>query len=195
MAKSQETGLRSRISRAASGKDWRERFRELGIRTVADAASVVYAEQEGFGDDGIVVDEGVVVVTNCSAAKTSIANGTPRELYTGKAQQRLFRVAEQGGWRHGIISDLYGLVGSAEKVDNYDVGPNNLTEADLMDVGMMIRRQCEEHGIETLVFVASSPIMATPYLVMLLASGTRFVYTTSLGRIVHAEGNPHAKVS
>lgn len=161
-----KTIRRPDISKGLGSKEWPQVIAWLGGAVVNDA--------------GYPPDRRTILTTNCSAQKADIREGTPHELYVGNPQQRLHAFCVERAQHYGILSDHYGLVYHDQVIQNYDVAPSNVADEELWRMGQIIREKCEARGFDYLHYVASSPVMACPYFIMLAASGIPFAYSTRL---------------
>lgn len=125
---------------------------------------------------------GALYVTNCCGTKgIHLQTGTPDVFYTGPNQQRFIQSMKAKGLEWAILSDLYGIHFSDEELPLYDLAPDQLTQQELWNKGLLIRAKLfvRYGGLPIVVYVKGIPSTSLPYVIMLKAAGLTVAISSS----------------
>lgn len=145
--------VRLREKRKVFPKTWKEDYlKHYNVTHIQNPNDLPY------GDN-------VIYCTSCTGTKSGLSRGTAKQMYAGKLNQKFYNYMEQNNIRYGTISGHLGLVLQDEEFDAYDLHTTDMIfEEILIDYGKKIAKQCEQNGIDTIVFCYSSPLMSEPFI-------------------------------
>lgn len=142
-----------REKRKVFPKTWKEDYKKhFNTIHISDPKDLPY------GDN-------VIYCTSCTGTKSGLDRGTAKQMYAGKLNQKFYNHMEEKNIPYGTVSGHLGLVLQHEEFDAYDLHTTDMIfEEILIDYGKKIAKQCEENGIDTIVFCYSSPLMSEPFI-------------------------------
>jgi len=121
--------------------------------------------------------------TSCSKTKNSLKKGIPKNFYQGRYNNLFYKFAEKYDLKYGVISDKYGIHMYNEKLEFYDIHPNELTYKNKRELGIKIRKKIKKYGFKKLIFYYPSPLLSHPYFEMLWYSKIPIYYISRIGLI------------
>lgn len=122
---------------------------------------------------------GVLFVHPCCRGKRiTQVSVTPDKLYQSKYLKRFVRNCIHTNKDWAILSDLHGFVMPDDLLLPYEHSPGQMTNEDLWTLGAQLRRQFALESWTSVHFVGTNPFLQRPYLIIMLASGIPFTYST-----------------
>lgn len=82
------------------------------------------------------------------------------------------------------LSDKYGLIGSNQIIENYELAPTDLKPEDIENLKTLIKSQLSKyHKVRTIVYYSHSPMMCSFYLKLLKDLDYKKILITNFDRI------------
>lgn len=166
--------LTPKRKRMVHPKTWKEDYLNVyGVEHISKNSDLPY------GDN-------VIYCTSCSGNKDGeVEFGTPKQIYASKLNQAFYNHLESVGMRHGTLSGHLGLIMDDQVFQTYDDGGTSDIEyeEEYMLYAELIKRNCQQHGFDTIVFCYSSPLMSEPFIRRLSYTGLKIYYVTKISMI------------
>lgn len=128
--------------------------------------------------------------TRCSQIKSTLAKGTPKELYRAPLNLYFYRQMEALGFNYGILSDRYGLHMDDELKATYNIHPSLLSLTRKKELGRVVRDKVLSRGFRGVIFYNNSPLRSVPYLQILAYSQVPTVFTTKIELQANLSSSP-----
>lgn len=160
--------------RQVSPKTWKQDYLDkYGVVHIADNDELPYGNN-------------VIYCTSCAGTKSpDVKFGVPKEIYTARLNQQFYNHMEKVGVPYATLSGHLGMIFWDDAFETYDDGHTSdiAFEERFMDYAQIIKKQCDDRGIDTVVFCYSSPLMSEPFIRRLYYTGLKVYYVTKISMI------------
>lgn len=147
---------------------WKEKFKTRGILV----QEILYPKE---------IKNTWLCVTNCTRKKQKTNKAVvPKDLYTSTIFSKFVQFCECHCIPYAILSDLYGLCFQNEKINSYDLAPNEVKDRDGLAQLINSKMNTKCPSKDTIVYYRSSPVFAWTYLDILLRTNFKIIFVLKL---------------